>query len=147
MLDPACFQRINDMWVPHTFDRFASMMTNQLPRFSSKYLNPGCDSTDAFTVSWGVENNWIFPPPYLIPRVLRHMQAGTERGTLIVPHWPSAPWWPLLVNRTSLWNSFVKDCLDVPTYEGMFMHGSVSSTVFTCGVPSFGVNALKVDFT
>ena len=145
-LDPRVFRSIDNCWGPHTYDRFASMKTNQLPRFSSKYMNPGCDSTDAFTVSWEGENNWLFPPPYLIPRVLRHMSANNEYGTLLIPYWPSAPWWPLLINKQGCWNSFVTDCLELSTYNGIFISGSLSSNIFTAGVPPFELRALQLRF-
>ena len=45
---------------------------------------------------WGGENNWWCPPIYLIPRVLGHAQETHAEGTLIVPQWPSAPFWPML---------------------------------------------------
>ena len=32
MLDPSCFRYINEVWGPHTVDRFASMKTSQLER-------------------------------------------------------------------------------------------------------------------
>ena len=107
MLDPACFRYIDQLWGPHTVDRFASLQTRQLERFCSRYRNPRCEAVDAFTISWLKENNWIFPPPYLIPRVLKHMSAAGEIGTLLIPRWPSAVWWPLLVDtdlgKPSLW--------------------------------------------
>ena len=78
------------LWVPHTVDRFASLQTRQLERFCSRYRNQRCESVDAFTISWLKENNWIFPTPYLIPRVLKHMSAGGEIATLLIPRWPSA---------------------------------------------------------
>ena len=107
MLDPSCFRYINEVWGPHTVDRFASMQTSQLERYGSRYRNLGCESVDAFTVSWSKKNNWLFPPPYLIPRVLKHMSAGGEDGTLIVPKWPSASWWPPLVDMNGSWKAFV----------------------------------------
>ena len=72
------------MWGPHAVDRFASYQTKLLPRFCSRSRNPGCESIDTFTVSWGKGNNWIFPPPYLIPRVIQHMADGKEYGTIIL---------------------------------------------------------------
>ena len=87
-------------------DRFASVQTRQLERYCSQYRNPACESVDAFTVSWSKENNWLFPPPFLIPCVLKHMSAGGEDGTLLVPHWPSASWlfWPAMT--VGLWMSW-----------------------------------------
>ena len=51
----------------------------------------GYEAVDAFTVSWARDYNWLFPPPYLVPRVLRHMSDEGEDGTLSVPEWHSAP--------------------------------------------------------
>ena len=51
-LDPLVFQRLDEEWGPHTVDRFASVHTKQLPRYCSRFLNPGCEAVDAFTVSW-----------------------------------------------------------------------------------------------
>ena len=99
-LDPKCFRYIDQLWGPHTVDRFASIKTKQLDRYCSRYRNPGCEASNAFTVSWSPDKNWIFPPTLLIPKVLRHMSAGHEYGALIAPQWPSAVWWPLLVDRS-----------------------------------------------
>ena len=100
MLDPKCFRYIDQLRGPHTVDRIASIKTKQLDRYCSRYRNPGCEASNAFTVSWSWDSNWIFPPPPPIPKVLRHMSAGHEYGTLIAPEWPSAVWWPLLVGRS-----------------------------------------------
>ena len=51
---------------------------------------------DVFTASWQNENNWLFPPPYLIPKVLKHLEFSKAKGTLVAPMWTSAIWWPLL---------------------------------------------------
>lgn len=73
---PACFRYINQLWGPHTVDRFASLQTRQLDRFCSRYRNPRCEAVDAFTISCLKENNWIF---------LKHMSAGGENGYLTYP--------------------------------------------------------------
>ena len=139
-LDPSVFRAIDQLWGPHTYDRFASMITTQLPRFSSKYMNPKCDSTDAFTVCWLGENNWLLPPPYLIPRVIRHMSANKEYGTLLIPYWPSAPWWPLLITKQGTWNWLVTDCLDISPYNGIFItgHYQVTYSQLVCPLLSCG---------
>ena len=95
MLNPTHFAALDILWGPHTVDRFASFETRQIPRFCSKWLSPCTEAVDAFTVNWQGENNWIFPPPFLIPKVISHMHTNKEDGTVIVPLWTSAPWWPL----------------------------------------------------
>ena len=95
-LHPALFKMLDDKWGPHTIDRFASFYNTQLPRFNSRFWNPGSEAVDAFTCDWSGENNWWCPPIYLIPRVLGHAQETHAEGTLIIPQWPSAPFWPML---------------------------------------------------
>ena len=57
MLGPKCFRYIDQLWGPHTLDRFASIKTKQLVRYRSRYRNPGCEASNAFTVSWSLDNN------------------------------------------------------------------------------------------
>ena len=66
---------------------------------------------DAFTVDWLGEVNWLCPPPYLIPRTIRHALNTETHGTLIVPNWPSAPFWPLLLPSCRSRAPFVVDML------------------------------------
>ena len=84
------------MFGPHTIDRFANHENRKTERFNSAVWNPGCEQVDAFSMNWKGENNWLVPPIYLVPEVLRHIVFCKASGTLIVPHWKSAPYWPLL---------------------------------------------------
>ena len=93
------FKVLDQKWGPHNIDRFASFFNTQLPRFNSRYWNPGTEGVDAFTCDWQGENNWWCPPVYLVPRVLCHAQETEACGTLLVPKWPSAPFWPMLFNK------------------------------------------------
>ena len=52
MLDPSWFARLDSCLSPHTIDHFASVKTKQLDTFCSRFLSPGCEAVDAFTVSW-----------------------------------------------------------------------------------------------
>ncbi|CAC5391543.1 unnamed protein product [Mytilus coruscus] len=51
------FKLVDDMWGPHTVDRFASNLNKQLPIFNSKFWNPGVEAVDAFTQNWKNEVN------------------------------------------------------------------------------------------
>ena len=95
-LNPAVFSVLQQVWGPHTVDRFASCNNTQLPRFNSRHWSPSTEAIDAFTSHWGGENNWWCPPISLVPRVIRHAQACGAIGTLVVPCWFSAPFWPML---------------------------------------------------
>ena len=85
MLNPNIFAAADILWGPHTVDRFSSFKTRQVPRFCSRWLNPCMEVLDAFSVKWSGENNWLFPPRYLLPKVLRHLQWSSADGTLVVP--------------------------------------------------------------
>ena len=63
---------------------------------------------DTFRCAWDDEINFVVPPIYLIPRVLKHMQYYHAVGTLVLPHWSSAPFWPLLLQNPSTLKPFVK---------------------------------------
>ena len=69
---------------------------------------------DAFTQDWSSENNWLVPPITLVGRLLSHMRDCKAVGSLIVPMWKSAYFWPLLCNDGVHLNFFVKDWLFLP---------------------------------
>ena len=91
-------------WGPFTIDRFADHANRQrgaggpLP-FNSLYACPGCAGVDAFTQEWGEGSvNWCHPPARLVGRVWRFMQEqAVQRAVLLLPVWPSAVWWPLVI--------------------------------------------------
>ena len=62
-LSSEVFDEIDGLWGPHTVDCFASAESAQLPRFCSRWWNPGCLPVDAFTMCWEGENLWLCPPP------------------------------------------------------------------------------------
>ena len=114
MLNPEIFHLLDAMWGPHTIDRFANMFNNQLVRFNSRFWDPTSEAVDAFTCNWAGENNWWYPPLYLVPRVLRHAQNTKAQGTLIIPQWISSPFWPLLFPTGMEPAEFVIQALELP---------------------------------
>ena len=76
--------------------------------------NPGSEAEDAFTVDWADENNCLCPPVTLIPRVINHAVVCKAVGTLIVPCWPSAPFWPLLHPVVGKFAGFVTAVQELP---------------------------------
>ena len=86
-----------DRWGPHSIHRF--LVPSELGRFhdfAAVWLNSCMEYLDVFTASWNNKNNWLFPPPYMIPRVLKHLKLSSADATLVAPLWLSAPWWPLI---------------------------------------------------
>ena len=95
----------------------------QLSRFSSRFLSPGCCTVDGLSQDWHGENNWLSPPVSIIVDVIRHARACCAAGTLIVPEWPSAFFWPLLKPRPSGFASFVVDVVRLPRRSDMIIPG------------------------
>ncbi|XP_068713014.1 uncharacterized protein [Montipora foliosa] len=92
-VNPSVFRLVDAKWGPHAIDRFASYYKAQLPRFNSKFASPGCSGVDALVQDWSGENNWVCPPVGLVVDAVQVLTACS--GTLIIPEWPSAYFWPL----------------------------------------------------
>ena len=93
------FRHVDNIWGPHSVDRFAHSHNRKFnTQILFSFWNPDSEGVDAFCFDWAGENNWLVPPVSLVPRVTRHLFVCTCRsmGTLIVPRWVSAPFWPML---------------------------------------------------
>ena len=90
-------------------------------RFNSWYACPGSEAMDSFTTDEGGENNWWCPPPCLVARTIGHAEVCKAWGTLIVPAWQSAHYWPLLCPDGVSFSPFVVDMVSLPLYTEMVM--------------------------
>ena len=142
MLNPSVFAWLDELWGPHSVDRFASPSNAHLDRFNTRYWAPGSEAVDAFTCDWSADNNWLFPPVYLVPRVIRHAQAAAAKGTLIVPQWISAPFWPLLFPNGVEPADFITEWLELPLSEALILPGPSGSNLFV-GFPNTPVLAVR----
>ena len=145
MLNPEFFGMLDELWGPHIIDRFANTDNTQIERFNSRSWCLGSEAVDAFTVNWNAENNWLCPPISLVPRVLKHTLAYKAQGTLIVPLWHSAPYWPLLCPDSSNLGGFVEDWYDLPLYNSLFLPGKSGELLFKGGLPNTRVLALRLN--
>jgi len=89
-------------WLSHRFgipsiDLFASHCNRKCVRYCSLRPDPYSICTDAFTIGWGDEFIYAFPPVSVIARVLRKMKHDKCQGIVVVPYWESQPWFPLFV--------------------------------------------------
>ena len=75
-------------------DMFASRLNNKLDRYCAWHPDPGCTYVDAFTVDWSNHNFYAFPPFSLISRCLSKILQDKAQGIMIVPLWPTQPWFP-----------------------------------------------------
>ena len=129
------FSFIDGIWGPHSVDRFATDYNAKLPKFNSKVWCPGTSGVDALVIDWSGENNWLVPPISLIGEVLRHVQACSASGTLVIPEWPSAAFWPLLFSQYSGFRGLVKNVIRIQDPSRIFMRGRNQNSIF--GSPKF----------
>ena len=81
MLNPSIFVWLDGLWGPQSVDRFASPANAHIDRFNSRFWALGSEAVDALTCDWSNDNNWQFPPVYLIPRVIRYAQSAGAKST------------------------------------------------------------------
>jgi len=65
------FTFFESRWGPHTCDRFANQENKKVGKFNSQFWCPGTAGVDAFAYDWSHDINWLVPPVYLIPQVLK----------------------------------------------------------------------------
>ena len=106
-LHPHLFHQLYLTVGPFTIDRFAtpanvqSYLGQPLP-FNSWVWFPGTDGVDAMLQDWTHDaqghphRNYGNPPFAMVDKVLRLIFSQRVNATIILPHWPSQPWWPLL---------------------------------------------------
>ena len=101
------FNYLNSLWGPFQVDRFASYENHKLGRFYTRHWTPGTAGVNALAYDWGDCLNWWVPPVRLVSSTLRHIVACRARGTLIVPCWKSALFWPLLIDSAGYFDYYV----------------------------------------
>ena len=93
-LDPLVFRKVCHLFFLPDCDLFATRINTQLPRFVSWKPDPDALHTNAFTLSWSEGLNYAFPPFSIIGRVLKKIQVDKATLLIILPLWPTQPWFP-----------------------------------------------------
>ena len=109
-LNRHAFNQICEHFGRPEIDIFASRLNTQLPRFVSWQPDPDAEAIDAFTVDWAETSFYAFPPFCLIAKCLQKVTFDGAEGLMVVPHWPTQPWFarltkmltqpPLLLHRS-----------------------------------------------
>lgn len=85
-------------------DLFASRINNKCVRYVSWHRDPDAFAVNAFTVRWTRLKFYAFPPFAIILKTLRKIISDKASGIMVVPKWPTQPWFPifqrLLVSET-----------------------------------------------
>ena len=147
MIDPYLFMSVDMMWGPHTIDCFASAYNHQLEKFHSRFWCPGTLAVDTFTVSWEGEVCWLVPPLHLISRVLKHAEHCHALGTLVVPLWKSAVFWPLLCPDGIHLAPFIHAWFLQPYYDGLLQAGRSGANLGDSLTDESMLLLLTFDFT
>ena len=119
------FKFFDKKWGPYTSDWFGSVplsLTEEFRLCSSQRLDEG-----VFCVDWSKHNNWLVPPPKYVGRVLHHLRRCGGSGTLVVPKWHSAPYWPLLHDENSF-TACVRDYVQYSNPSNFFLPSSLNFT-------------------
>jgi hypothetical protein len=74
----------------------------------------------AFTVEWHGVNGFFVPPIFLITRILKYTKQCNAVGTLIVPCWQSASFWPMLCPGGDGFIDQVKGYIYLPTKKEFY---------------------------
>ena len=97
-LDRKIFRSICQRFYTPEMDLFASRLNHQLPKYVSRYPDPGALAVDAFLLDWSKWTYLIQPPVVLLPRVLRKIKDDQATAVfLIAPNWTGQPWFPDLI--------------------------------------------------
>ena len=141
------FEFVNSMFGPFSVDRFANFNNRKLVRYNSKFWNPESEAVDCFTQNWAGENNWLVPPLHLIVSTVKHTVECRAHGTLIVPNWPSAVFWPLLFDQDLYYKSYVKDALLFKNTRDIINHGQNKKCIFGSDYFTSGILVVRLDAT
>ena len=77
-------------------DLFASRLNKKLQNYVSWQPDPKAVAVDAFTLNWAIQRFYAFPPFSLLTKIVQKVQEEAAEGILIVPWWPTQPWYPVV---------------------------------------------------
>ena len=123
---------LDHRWGPHSIDRFASHYNTHLPHFNSRFWR-------------SKDTNWLCPPVYLIPCTIRHASKCHAKGTLVVPEWPSAPFWPMIFPTAGNLASFITDLVVLDKSDPLLHPGRSGANLFD-GAPNTNFIVLQISF-
>lgn len=75
------------------------------------------------------------------------MKLCHAKGSLIVPVWKSAHFWPLICSDGVPWSNFIHDWVTLPNFPNLFIACKALISIFGCMRLSFLSVALGIDFS
>ena len=96
-LDRDVFDQIAQRIYRPDVDLFATRASHRLPRYVSRYPDPGAMATDAFLCDWSQWRSWIYAPLVLLPRITQKIKRDKATALILAPVWKGQPWFPSLL--------------------------------------------------
>lgn len=94
-LSDSAFNQITNAFGQPNIDLFATRVNKKCNRFVSWHRDPDAFQINAFTMKWSEFYFYAFPPFSIILRCLQKIITDRARGIVVVPRWPTQPWYPL----------------------------------------------------
>jgi hypothetical protein len=137
MLNKALFGRLSRQLGPFTLDLFATRLNAQVPRYVSRFPDPGATSVDAFRQDLRKERAYANPPFNLITRLLALVKRQRASLTVVLPAWEAQPWWPMLAEM------LVAPPIRLPHRLDTFLPGHLGNEL-PMGAPRWTAIAAKI---
>ena len=87
----------------YTLYPFATRATAMAPTFCSLQAEEPSTANDGMCASWRRQHLFLSPPWDIMAKVLHKIVEDRASGVLIIPHWPSQAWWPLVLRLRARW--------------------------------------------
>ena len=71
---------------------FAGRINCQCPRYAAYRADPETVAVNAVSHSWTGMTLYTFPPFCVLPRLQQKIGTNWAQGVVVVPYWPSRPW-------------------------------------------------------
>lgn len=84
-------------------------------------------------------------PIAYVCKTIHHLIHCKAKGTLIVPKWPSAPYWTMIFKKGYEYQHYVEDILEFAPYQNIFSHGRNTNSLFGSTEFSSRVLAVKLN--
>ncbi|XP_045127719.1 uncharacterized protein LOC123514137 [Portunus trituberculatus] len=85
---------------PLEIDLMPTNKNKKLPLYISPYPDPEALTSNALAQDWNRwEQIYIFPSKWLLPLVLEKLQTYHHHGVIILPWYPTEPWFSYILNK------------------------------------------------
>jgi len=114
------YKLIKDNFYNPEIDLFANFQNTKCKRFASWHPDPLCWQVDSFTFSWKEMSFYAFPPFSMIARVLNKIRSEGSKGIVVVPYWPTQPWFPVFMSLLAKTPLYLGPANDLLLLHGRF---------------------------